>query len=121
MKSAGICIVSPATGNGLALFIALFHFFAPFFVLLFRAAKKNIRTLALIAALLFCVEALAVYWMIAPTFYPARMEFHWTDFAVWFGMGGLWLAVFLFNLGRHPLKIRALSAQVGPVVLANEE
>jgi hypothetical protein len=43
--------------------------------------------------------------MVAPTFYP-RCQIHWTDFATWFGMGGMWLAVFFRSLKRHPLLAR---------------
>ncbi|HEY3762331.1 MAG TPA: hypothetical protein VGN23_11350 [Verrucomicrobiae bacterium] len=89
----------------LVAFVALFHFFAPFFLLLFRTVKKNVRTLAVIALLLFIVHALAMYWVVAPTFYP-QIHVHWTAFAAWFGIGGLWLTVFLENLKTHPLLAR---------------
>jgi hypothetical protein len=105
----------------LALFLLLFHFFAPFFVLLFRSAKQNTRLLAGIAGLLLTVQALAVYWMIAPTFYPSGLEFHWTDFAVWIGMGGLWLGVFLSNLARHPLMVSPVHIQTATAALAHEK
>ena len=83
-------------------FIALFHFFAPFFLLLFRAAKKNVQCLATIALVIFFTHALEIFWVIAPTFYPT-LKIHWTDFAAWLGIGGIWLTVFARNLKRHPL------------------
>jgi len=89
----------------LAGFIALFHFFAPFFMLLFRAVKKNVQWLAAIAAVIFFTHALEIFWAIAPTFYPA-LKVHWTDFAAWLGIGGIWLGVFSFNLKRHPLLVQ---------------
>ena len=82
--------------------IALFHFFAPFFLLLFRAVKKNIPWLVTIAVTVFITHALEIFWVIAPTFYPA-LTVHWTDFAAWLGIGGIWLGVFAANLERHPL------------------
>ena len=85
--------------------IGLFHFFAPFFLLLFRKVKKNVRLLATIALLILAVHAVEMFWVIAPTFY-AHIEIHWTDFAAWFGIGGIWLAVFFGNLKRHPLLAR---------------
>jgi hypothetical protein len=93
----------------LVCFIGLFHFLIPFFVLLFRAAKKSVRTLATVALLIFLVNALEVFWTIAPTFYPVGIKIHWTDFAAWFGIGGIWLAVFAANLKRHPLLAQNLS------------
>jgi hypothetical protein len=85
--------------------IGLFHFFVPFMMLLFRAAKENVRALAIIALLVFAIHAIETFWAIAPVFYP-RIEIHWTDFAAWFGMGGIWLTVFARNLDRHPLLAR---------------
>lgn len=85
--------------------IGLFHFFAPFLLLLFRALKKNVPALASIALIVFAIHAVETFWTIAPSFYP-RIEIHWTDFAAWFGIGGLWLAVFAGNLDRHPLLAR---------------
>lgn len=85
--------------------IGLFHFFAPFMVLLFRGVKQNVPALAAIALLVFVIHAVEMFWAIAPAFYP-HIEIHWTDFAAWFGIGGIWLAVFAGNLRRHPLLAR---------------
>lgn len=85
--------------------IALLHFFAPFFLLLFRKVKTNVGLLAGIALIIFAVHAIETFWVIAPTFYP-RIEIHWTDFTAWFGIGGIWLAAFFGNLKRHPLLAR---------------
>ncbi|HEY1790273.1 MAG TPA: hypothetical protein VGJ73_19160 [Verrucomicrobiae bacterium] len=85
--------------------IGLFHFFTPFLLLLFRAIKQNIRALAVIAFLVFAMHAIEMFWVIAPAFYR-HIEIHWTDFAAWFGIGGIWLAVFAANLDRHPLLAR---------------
>lgn len=90
----------------LALFIGLFHFFIPFFVLLFRSAKKNIPTLASVAVLIFFVHALEMFWVVAPTFYTAGIRIHWTDFAAWLGIGGIWFGTFSANFKRHPLLAR---------------
>jgi hypothetical protein len=85
--------------------IGLFHFFVPFMMLLFRAVKQNVRALAVIALLVFAIHAAEAFWAIAPAFY-SRIEIHWTDFAAWFGIGGIWLAVFAANLDRHPFLAR---------------
>ena len=85
--------------------IAMFHFFAPFLVLLFRSVKQNVPALALVALCVFAIHAVETFWTIAPSFYP-RIEIHWTDFAAWLGIGGLWMVVFAGNLLRHPLLAR---------------
>jgi hypothetical protein len=86
--------------------IAAFHFLVPFLLLLFRAAKKNIQRLAVIAALVFAAHILEIFWTIAPTFYRDGISIHWTDFAAGLGIGGIWLGVFAGNLKRHPLLAR---------------
>jgi hypothetical protein len=92
------------TGNWkwLIVFIALFHFFMPFFLLLFRAVKKNGQWLVAIATVIFITYALEIFWVIAPTFYSV-LKIHWTDFSTWLGIGGIWLGVFAGNLKHHPL------------------
>jgi hypothetical protein len=85
--------------------IVLFHFFVPFFLLLFRKVKKNIQCLAAIAFLILAVHVVEMFWTVVPTFYP-QLEIHWTDFAAWFGIGGIWLVVFLANLSSRPLLAR---------------
>lgn len=86
--------------------VAAFHFFVPFCLLLFRAVTKNIQRLAIIAALLFVAHVIEIFWVIAPTFYRNGISIHWTDFAAWLGIGGIWLGVFAGNLKRHPLLAR---------------
>jgi hypothetical protein len=81
-------------------FIVLFHFFAPFILLLFRKVKKNTQALAVIALSVLAIHAVEVFWVVEPTFYP-RIQIHWTDLAAWFGIGGIWCGVFFQNMGRH--------------------
>jgi len=90
------------TWKGWLAAIAACHFFAPFFILLFRSVKQNPRHLAVVALTLFLAHGAFVFWAVAPTFYPDGLIIHWTDLAVWPGWGGLWLAVFFSNLKRHP-------------------
>lgn len=82
--------------------IALFHFFLPFVVLLFRGIKVHVPILAAVALFVFAIHSVETFWVVAPAFYSS-IEVHWTDFAAWFGIGGFWLALFAGNLNRHPL------------------
>ncbi|MGH8023389.1 MAG: hypothetical protein ACRED1_07395 [Limisphaerales bacterium] len=82
--------------------IALFHFFLPFIVLLFRGVKLRIPILAVVALFVFAIHSVETFWVVAPAFYSS-FEVHWTDFAAWFGVGGFWVALFAGNLSRHPL------------------
>ncbi len=83
--------------------LALFHFFVPFFLLLFRLMKQSVARLATIAALIFGVHIVEVFWVIKPSFFPDGVTIHWLDFAAVLGLGGVWLALFARNLNRHAL------------------
>jgi hypothetical protein len=83
--------------------LALFHFFLPFFLLLFRAVKKHVTALTLMAAMLFVVHIVDSYWLVMPAFHQHGVVVSWLDFAAPIGIGGLWLAVFLSRLKAAPL------------------
>ena len=84
-------------------FLALFHFFLPFFLLLFRAAKRNVRFLVTLAAIVFIAHIVEVFWVITPSFYPDGIRVHWNDFAAFLGVGGVWIAAFVAMLKRAAL------------------
>jgi hypothetical protein len=83
--------------------LALFHFFVPFFLLLFRAVKRNVARLTMIAALIFCAHIVETFWVIAPTFHPNGISIHWLDLAALLGVGGIWMAMFATRLRRRAL------------------
>jgi len=84
-------------------FLAAFHFFFPFFLLLFRATKRHIAALATLAAIIFAAHIVNVFWFITPAFYRVGIRVSWLDFAALFGVGGLWVAMFIAVLKRGPL------------------
>lgn len=83
--------------------LGLFHFFLPFFLLLFRSIKKHVAALTTLAALLFIVHVVDTYWLIMPTFHQAGVAVSWLDFTAPLGIGGLWVAAFLGFLKAAPL------------------
>jgi hypothetical protein len=83
--------------------IAAFHFFIPFFLLLFRAMKKHPTPLATLAAILFIMHIVHTYWLVMPAFHRANLEVSWMDFTAPLGIGGLWFAFFLSRLSAAPL------------------
>ncbi len=87
-------------------FLAAFHFFFPFFLLLFRGTKRHARALTVLAAIIFVAHVVAVFWFVTPSFYPNGIRIHWADFAAWFGLGGIWLATFIAALKRGALLAR---------------
>jgi hypothetical protein len=51
-----------------ALFLVVFHFFAPFTLLLWRRVKREMRTLAMVAIAIFCVRSVDLFWVVKPMF-----------------------------------------------------
>jgi hypothetical protein len=89
---------------GLAL--VLFHFAVPFALLLSRDLKRNARCLARVAVLLLVMRYVDLLWWIAPNTLPGFQRgiwFQWMDVVVPIGIGGLWMAVFVWALRQRPL------------------
>jgi len=85
--------------------LAVFHFAAPFGLLLSRRVKRDRATLAKVAVLIVVMHALDVYWQVAPAFAHGDGGIHvsWLDFAAVVGIGGVWLTVFAGILGKGSL------------------
>jgi hypothetical protein len=90
----------------LAEFLALFNFLLPFFILLFRASKKNPQALRLLAALVFFCQIIYAYWLVEPAFFQTGIHVHWLDFATPVALGSLWTAMFASGLKRAALLIQ---------------
>jgi hypothetical protein len=91
------------TWAGTSLILILFHFVVPFVVLLSRPVKQRAATLARVALLVLVMRAADLYWQITPSFEHATLVPHWVFAALLAGMGGLWLALYVYQLAAHPL------------------
>jgi len=92
-------------GAWYAIAIALIfgHFFFPFFMLLSRDLKRDGRKLALVAGFLVVMRFIEVFWTLVPLFHPHGLLVHWLDVAAAAGVGGIWLWMFLRELGSQPI------------------
>jgi hypothetical protein len=89
--------------------LAALQFAVPFALLLSRAAKQHPRRLGPIAALVFVANVGNLWWLITPSFSSGELRVPWREMAAFIGIGGLWLAAFLFFLKQRPLvPLRAL-------------
>jgi len=86
-----------------AVVLLLFHFAIPFLILLSRGVKRKARTLGIVAAALFVIRLLDLFWTVVPAESKVPANFSWMDAAAPVGMGGIWLAVFLWQLKNRPL------------------
>ena len=83
------------------------QFGLPFLVLLVRRVKQTPRAMAALCLLLLATGVANFLWQIIPSFLPSDLMSRWAEVAtsLWglLGVGGLWLAVVLWQLGRRPL------------------
>jgi hypothetical protein len=86
-----------------AVVIGAVGFLLPWYLLLFRPLKRNRRTLAAIAGLLIATRLLDVFWLVQPPFEPGGPSVDWLDVFAVIGFGGVWLAVFWWQLAARPL------------------
>ncbi len=89
-----------------ALALVVFHFAVPFALLLSRDLKRNARRLARVAMLLVLVRYLDLLFWIAPNSLPGfehGLRFQWMDIVVPAGIGGIWMAAFVWALRQRPL------------------
>ena len=83
--------------------LILLHFVLPFLLLLPASANRNPRILGMVAAIVVLMRFVDVFWLTQPAFAGSRFRLHWMDLLAPIGVGGLWLAAFLWQLGKRPL------------------
>ena len=83
-------------------FLFLFNFFVPFFLLLMRPVKRRYQVLASVAGCIVIAHIVDVWWTIAPSLHPEHFYVSWWAIPAFFGIGGVWSAAFLRNLERRP-------------------
>jgi hypothetical protein len=79
------------------------QFGLPFLVLLARANKRRVRRLAALAWVVLAINLVYVFWLVAPAFYQSDLSIHWLDIVAPIGIGGIWVAAFIWLLQRRPL------------------
>lgn len=83
--------------------LGLLHWLFPFLLLLSRERKRNVKRLALVAALLLVMRWVDLFWHIAPNYSNSVFKLHWLDVAAPLALGGLWFAFFIRELKKRPL------------------
>ena len=100
--------------------MTLTQFALPFVLLLFRGLKRSSLLLAIVAALLVVGRWGDVFWLVSPGVNETTrpLGLHWLDLTLSIGMGGLWVAYFIWEMNRRPL-LPLHDPRL--LVLANEE
>ena len=83
--------------------IVILHFAAPFLFLLSRGLKRDPHKLVLVAILIIVMRMVDLIWMLAPAFDGSNWKWIGLDIVALLGIGGIWLAIFTWQLGKRPL------------------
>jgi hypothetical protein len=90
-----------------AAFLALFHFFVPFFLLLSRELKRRPKALSAVAAWLLLVHWVDVYWLVMPHLHAAGPRPSLLDLTAFVGVGGVAVAFTVLRMrGTAPVPVR---------------
>jgi hypothetical protein len=90
----------------IGLLLVLFHFAAPFVVLLSRRAKRQPELLVKVAAGMLVMRLIDLYWLIAPEFHHEGVHVSWLDIVLPLTIGALWVGCFIYQLrGRAILPV----------------
>ncbi|HTQ58503.1 MAG TPA: hypothetical protein VMI94_28770 [Bryobacteraceae bacterium] len=87
----------------MGLSLVFLHFAFPFALLLSRDLKRDFRLLRAVAVLIIVMRFVDLYWMVAPDFHKMHFTLNWMDILMPVGLGGIWLAAFLWQLAARPL------------------
>ena len=91
----------------MSILLVYLGFMAPFVLLLQRGVKNNGKTLTWVSGGILVMQALDTYWWITPSGVEPYPEIHWLNVVMslvaLIGIGGVWIAAFLWLLGRAPL------------------
>jgi hypothetical protein len=85
------------------LLLVAFQFVAPFLILLARGNKRNRQRLTQLAVFVLFMRLVDMFWMIMPEVRRDGLVFHWLDFVAPIGIGGIWIAAFIWVLRRQPI------------------
>jgi hypothetical protein len=81
----------------IAIMLAVFHFALPFVLLLSRGTKRKVRALAMVAVAMIFMRLIDMFWLVAPA-HRTGLSIHWLDVAAPIGIGGIWVAAFVWQL-----------------------
>jgi hypothetical protein len=87
--------------------LVVLHFAIPFLLLLGRNIKQQIEVLATVAAAILVMRVIDLFWMVTPSFRRPGFFIRWTDLAAPLAIGGIWLAVFVWQLRGRPMLLGA--------------
>lgn len=91
------------TWGALIVGVIVLHFAFPFLMLLSRSLKRDPSKLIIVALMILLMRVIDLLWMIEPAFSHEKFHISWMHLVGLIGIGGLWFALFLRELGRRSL------------------
>ena len=83
--------------------LIVFHFIVPFLLLLNRDLKRHARLLVIVALWIVVMRFVDLFWLMGPLHGARELSVHLPDVLAPIGIGGLWIAMFLWQLKARPL------------------
>src|SRR5579883_471068 len=83
--------------------LIVFQFIVPFLLLLSAPLKRNPKTIMIVVGILVAMRFVDLFWIVMPNFRFDGFQIHWLNFTVPAAIGGIWLAVFFWQLSKRPL------------------
>lgn len=87
----------------MSLILIFGHFVIPFLILIFRATKRNLIVLKIMAVWVLFMHYIDIYWIIMPTYHHHGVHFSWMDAVTFVGIGGIFLSLFWRQLSTKPI------------------
>ena len=87
--------------------LILFQFFAPFLLLLQKPIKRNPPLLMKIGLFILFMRLVDIFWTLKPAF-PAGGQVSWMDPLIPIGIGGIFVAAFVWRLKADPFALPPL-------------
>ena len=89
--------------GAVSLALIVFHFFVPFLLLLNRDLKRHGRLLVVVALWVLVMRFVDLFWLMGPLHGARELSVHAADVLAPVGIGGLWVAMFVWQLKARPL------------------
>jgi hypothetical protein len=102
-----------------ALLLVVFHFAAPFVLLLSRAIKRQPQLLVKVAAGILVARLVELFWLVAPEFHRHGLTVSWMDIVVPASLALIWTGCFIWQLrGRAILPVHdpQFDEALGPLI-----
>jgi hypothetical protein len=103
----------------IALSLVVFHFAAPFVLLLSRAIKREPRTVVKVALGILFMRLVDLFWLTAPDFHQTGVSVSWMDIVLPATLIALWVGCFIWQLRKRailPVYDPQFEEALGPII-----